>query len=102
MMKITKIARSSNRSVIRELVASDFKLRYQNSVLGYLWSLLRPLLLFVILYIVFVKFIHLGTVPHYPAYLLIGIVLWNFFAEMTSISLSSIVSRGDLIRKIRI
>ena len=92
-----------NRALISELVRTDFKLRYQGSVLGYAWSLLRPLLLFVILYIVFVKFLKLGTsTPHYPVYLLLGIVIWNFFLEMTTQSLGSIVGRGDLIRKIRI
>lgn len=78
-------------------------MRYQGSVLGYAWSLLRPILLFLILYVVFVKGLKLGNdIPHFPIYLLLGIVLWSFFAEMTSISLSVIVSRGDLIRKIRI
>src|SRR5882762_90595 len=92
-----------NRALLSELVRTDFKLRYQNSVLGYLWSLLRPLLLFVILYVVFVKFLKIGNrVPHYPVYLLLGIVLWNFFNEMTAQSVGSIVGRGDLIRKIKI
>lgn len=92
-----------NRALLAELVRTDFKLRYQGSVLGYAWSLLRPLLLFLILYVVFVKLIPLGKgVPHYPVYLLLGIVIWNFFNEMTVQSLGSIVGRGDLIRKIRI
>jgi ABC-2 type transport system permease protein len=92
-----------NRALLSELVRTDFKLRYQGSVLGYAWSLLRPLLIFVILYVVFVKFLKLGTgIPHYPVYLLFGIVMWNFFVEMTMQSLGSIVGRGDLIRKIRI
>ena len=92
-----------NRALLAELVRTDFKLRYQGSVLGYAWSLLRPLLLFVILYVVFVRLIPLGkNVPHYPVYLLLGIVIWNFFNEMTVQSLGSIVGRGDLIRKIRI
>ena len=92
-----------NRALVSELVRTDFKLRYQGSVLGYAWSLLRPLLLFVILYVVFVKFLKLGNgVPHYPVYLLLGIVMWNFFSELTQQGLTSIVSRGDLIRKIRI
>jgi ABC-2 type transport system permease protein len=92
-----------NKALISELVRTDFKLRYQGSVLGYAWSLLRPLLLFIILYIVFVKFLKLGaSIPHYPVYLLLGIVMWNFFLEMTTQSLGSIVGRGDLIRKIRI
>jgi ABC-2 type transport system permease protein len=92
-----------NRALLSELVRTDFKLRYQGSVLGYAWSLLRPLLVFLILYIVFVKFIPLGKdIPHFPVYLLLGIVIWNFFNEMTVQSLGSIVGRGDLIRKISI
>jgi len=83
------------------MVVTDFKLRYQGSTLGYVWSLLRPLFLFAILYEVFVNFLQLGhDVPHYPVYLLSGIVLWNFFAEVTSTCVDAIVRRGDLIRKI--
>lgn len=92
-----------NRALLSELVRTDFKLRYQGSVLGYAWSLLRPLLLFLILYIVFVKFLKIGDgIPHYPVYLLLGIVIWNFFYEITVQGLGSVVGRGDLIRKIRI
>lgn len=92
-----------NRALLSELVRTDFKLRYQGSALGYAWSLLRPLLLFVILYVVFVKVLKSGGgIPHFPVYLLLGIVIWNFFLEMTTQSLGSIVGRGDLIRKIRI
>src|ERR1700745_4002139 len=92
-----------NRALLSELVRTDFKLRYQGSVLGYAWSLLRPLLLFVILYMVFVKVLKSGgDIPHFPVYLLLGVVIWNFFLEMTTQSLGSIVGRGDLIRKIRI
>lgn len=92
-----------NRALLAELVRTDFKLRYQGSALGYAWSLLRPLFLFCILYFVFVKFLKLGAdIPHFPVYLLLGIVLWNFFVEMTMQSLGAIVGRGDLIRKVRI
>lgn len=92
-----------NRALLSELVRTDFKLRYQGSVLGYAWSLLRPLFLFLILYVVFTQFLRLGEgVPHFPVYLLLGIVLWQFFNDITTQSLSSIVVRGDLIRKIRI
>lgn len=97
------IISKKNRALLSELVRTDFKLRYQGSVLGYAWSLLRPLLLFAILYVVFVKFLGVGgDVPHYPVYLLLGIVIWNFFSEMTTQSATSIVGRGDLIRKIKI
>ncbi|OGL34594.1 hypothetical protein A3F65_00660 [Candidatus Saccharibacteria bacterium RIFCSPHIGHO2_12_FULL_47_16b] len=100
---IRHVFSKQNRALLAELVRTDFKLRYQGSALGYAWSLLRPLLLFLILYLVFVKFIKIGEgVPHFPVYLLLGIVVWNFFLEMTTRSLSSIVERGDLIRKISI
>ena len=92
-----------NKALLSELVRTDFKLRYQGSALGYAWSLMKPLLLFIILYVVFVYFLRIGKdVPHFPVYLLLGIVMWNFFTEMTTQSLGSIVVRGDLIRKIRI
>lgn len=100
---INKVFSKKNRALLSELVRTDFKLRYQGSILGYAWSLLKPLLMFGILYIVFVKFLRIGgDVPNFPIYLLFGIVLWSFFTEMTSQSLGSIVGRGDLIRKIRI
>ncbi len=87
--------------LLKQLVKTDFKLRYQGSALGYLWSLLRPLLLFLILYLVFTVFLPVGKgVPHYPVYLLLGIVLWNYFAEVTGGSVQAIVGRGDLLRKI--
>jgi ABC-2 type transport system permease protein len=103
MQRLKAIFSKQNRALLSELVRTDFKLRYQGSVLGYAWSLLRPLLIFVILYVVFVKFLKLGEgIPHFPIYLLLGIVIWNFFNEMTVQSLTSIVGRGDLIRKISI
>ena len=87
--------------LLKELVKTEFKLRYQGSVLGYLWSLLKPLLLFIIMYVVFVHFLKItdGT-PHWPVAMLFGIVLWNFFSEVTNNGLTSIVMRGDVIRKI--
>jgi len=87
--------------LIRELVITEFKLRYQGSVLGYLWSLLKPLFLFIILYFVFVYFLKIGAgIPHWPVSMLLGIVIWNFFAEITNGGLKSVVSRGGLIRNI--
>lgn len=87
--------------LLRELVITDFKLRYQGSVLGYMWSLLKPMFIFIILYLVFVKFLKVGAeMPHWPVGLLIGIVMWNFFSEVTSAGVGAVVSRGDIIRKI--
>lgn len=87
--------------VLRQLVITDFKIRYKGSVLGYVWTLLRPLALFTILYIVFVKFLRVGAdVPHFAVYLLLGVVLWNYFVEVTNNGLSAIVGKGDLLRKL--
>jgi ABC-2 type transport system permease protein len=90
-----------NRILLAELVRTDFKVRYQNSVLGYLWTLLRPLFIFAILYVVFVKILKTGgTIPHFGVYLLLGIVLWNYFVEVTTGSVAIIVAKGDILRKV--
>ena len=83
------------------LAVMDFKLRFFGSALGYLWQLIRPLMLFGVLYVVFTQFVRLGgDVKFYPALLLTGVVLFQFFGEATSRSLSSITEREGLIRKI--
>ncbi len=100
-MKLSNIFSRRNRILLRELVITDFKLRYQGSVLGYLWSLLKPLMLFAILYVVFVNFLKIGAdIEHYAVYLLLGIIMWTFFVEATVQGMNAIVGRGDLIRKI--
>ncbi len=100
-MKLSNIFSRRNRILLRELVITDFKLRYQGSFLGYLWSLLKPLLLFAIMYVVFVRFLRFGAgLEHFAVSFLFGIVLWSFFTEATSQGMQAIVGRGDLIRKI--
>jgi ABC-2 type transport system permease protein len=89
------------RILLRAMIITDFKLRYQASILGYVWTLLRPLALFAILYIVFAKFLRMGaSIPYFPVYLLFGIVVWGFFIEATTQGLSALVTRADLLRKI--
>lgn len=100
-MKISNIFNRKNRILLRELVSTDFKLRYQGSVLGYLWSLVKPLLLFAIMYVVFVNFLRFGEgIEHFAVSLLLGIVMWSFFTEATNQGMQAIVNRGDLLRKI--
>lgn len=100
-MKISNIFSNKNRVLLRELVVTDFKLRYQGSALGYLWSLLKPLMLFAIMYTVFIHFLRFGEgIPHFAVALLLGIVMWTFFIEATNQGMQAIVSRGDLLRKI--
>jgi ABC-2 type transport system permease protein len=84
------------------LARTDFKLRYFGSVLGYVWSLVRPLLFFGVLYVMFTYVFHAGRgVPHYPVYLLTSIVLWTFFMETTSGCVQCLLFREGLLRKMR-
>lgn len=87
--------------VFKELVKTDFKLRYQGSFLGVLWSVIKPLMLFAVMYAVFVRFLKFsdGT-PTFAISLLCGTCLWSFFNEATSAGMQAIVSRGDLLRKV--
>jgi ABC-2 type transport system permease protein len=87
--------------MVREIALTDLKLKYQGSVLGYLWSLLKPLMLFGIMFLVFTKVFKLGnSIPNYPVYLLLGIVIWTFFSEVTGLCMGAIVGKGNLIRKV--
>lgn len=87
--------------VLRVIAATEFKLKYADSVLGYVWSLLKPLGIFSVLYVVFGRFFRLDVgFDHYPVYLLVGIVLWYFFVDATTLALSSVVSRGSMLRKL--
>ncbi len=100
-MGIPRVLNKRNRILLSELTRTDFKLRYQGSVLGYLWALLRPLMMFAILYIVFARLLKFGNdIPHYSVYLLTGTTIWSFFTECTSQGIQTMLARGDLIRKI--
>jgi ABC-2 type transport system permease protein len=87
--------------VLRVIARIEFKLKYADSALGYVWSIAKPMALFSVLYIVFGRFFKLGVgFDNYPVYLLIGIVLWTFFVDATTLCVTSFVSRGALLRKL--
>jgi ABC-2 type transport system permease protein len=88
-------------ALTRTLTLTDFKLKFYGSALGYLWQLIRPLLLFGILLVVFTRFIKFGNVPHYEVLLLLGIVLYSFVAEGVSGAVDSVVAREPLVRKVQ-
>jgi ABC-2 type transport system permease protein len=89
------------RQLTWALAVTDFRLRFFGSVLGYLWQFMRPLMLFGVLYVVFSQVFDLsGDVRYFPVALLLGIVLYGFFAEATSGSVRSLVERENLVRKI--
>ena len=79
----------------------DFRMKFFGSVLGYLWQLMKPILLFGVMLFVFTKAVRLGTsVYQYPVVLLSGIVMFTFFAESTGSAVSSVVDREGIVRKI--
>jgi ABC-2 type transport system permease protein len=83
------------------LAVTDFKLRFFGSILGYFWQLMRPLMLFAVLYFVFTEFVRIGRqAPNFAVVLLLGIVTFGFFADATAGSISSVVDRENLVRKI--
>jgi ABC-2 type transport system permease protein len=86
----------------RLLAVTDFRLRFFGSVLGYLWQVMHPLLLFGVLYLVFTEVVRIGgDVPFYGVSLLAGIVLFVFLSESTSQSVQSLVEREPIVRKIQ-
>jgi ABC-2 type transport system permease protein len=85
-------------SLVRELATTNFKLKYTGSVLGYLWSLAKPLAYFAVLYVIFVQFFHQRS-NDFPLQLLLGVVIFTFFGECTTAGLGSIAGNGHLIRK---
>lgn len=93
------VAMRKYRFLIRQLVSRDFKTKYKRSVLGMFWSFLNPLLTMAVQYVVFSNLFRFD-VPYYPAYLIIGIVFFNFFTESTNMSLRSIIDNAGLITKV--
>ena len=86
---------------LRVIAASEFKLKYADSILGYVWSVLKPLAMFSVLYLVFGAFFQIGEeFPEYPLYLLLGLVLWFFFSDAATLTMYSFVVRNGLLRKL--
>jgi len=87
------------RELIIRLAWGDFKLRYKSSALGFFWSLLEPLLMLVVLYVVFSNLMRV-QVEHYQLFLLLGIILWNFIDRGTSMSIWGIIGKPSLVQKV--
>jgi ABC-type polysaccharide/polyol phosphate transport system ATPase subunit/ABC-type polysaccharide/polyol phosphate export permease len=83
------------------LAKTEFKLNYRGSVLGYVWSLMQPLMLFGVLYAVFSGIVGVGAVKMFPLYVLSAVVLWTYFSEATSGGVGSLVRGEGLLRKMR-
>jgi len=93
------VAIKKYRFLIHQLVSRDFKTKYKRSILGVLWSFLNPLLMMMVQYYIF-STLFKTDIPYYPVYLLIGIIMFNFFAEACGMTLASIVGNAGLITKV--
>ncbi len=87
------------RYLTLKLAISEFKLRYKNSILGFFWSLLEPLLMLLVLYVVFTNLMKV-SVEHYQLFLLMGIISWNMLSRGTTMSLNSILGKPSLVQKV--
>ena len=87
------------KGILFNFAISDLKIRYRNSVLGILWSLIEPLLLLGVLFVVFSSMFKF-EIPNFPIYLLLGIICWNFFKNGTLFALNSLTNRSALITQI--
>jgi lipopolysaccharide transport system permease protein len=86
------------RELIKNLVVSDLKAKYANSVLGFAWSMINPLAMFIVYYLIFSNMFK--SEGDYAAYLLVGMVTWRFFSNGTSYAMGSIVGKSSLVTKI--
>lgn len=87
--------------LVKELVKRDLKVKYRRSILGYVWSLLNPLLMMAVMTFVF-SAIFQSAVPNFPLYLICGQTLWSFFNESTNMAMYSVLQNGALIKKVYI
>jgi ABC-type polysaccharide/polyol phosphate export permease len=85
--------------IVRALAVSDFRLKYYDSVLGYLWSMLSPLLMLGTYYFVF-RYVMGVSLPGYLAYLLVGLVYWTFFQDCTFSGLTALAGKGSLLKSV--
>jgi ABC-2 type transport system permease protein len=86
--------------LVRVLTGMEIKLRYGDSALGYIWTIGKPMALFSILYVVFGRMVGGVAPPHYALYLVIGLMLWTFFASGVGLTMTSLVANGTLLRKL--
>lgn len=87
------------KDLLEQLVTKDIKLKYRRSILGYLWSVLNPLLIMLVMVLVFSSIFRFD-IENYPVYLIIGQTIYNFVSNATNHALYSITDNGALLKKI--
>jgi lipopolysaccharide transport system permease protein len=92
-------ALKENRSLITTFALGELKNRYRNSVLGFFWSILEPLLLLTVLFFVFSSVLKSG-IPNFPLYLFLGLIVWNFVSKGTTMGLNSISNKANIVTNV--
>ncbi len=87
------------RDLVLTLVARELKVRYRRSVIGFVWTMLQPLLMMLTFYLVFSQLFR-SNLPHYPVYALAGILFWNFFSQSIVASMNSLRGNAQLLQKL--
>ena len=87
--------------LLSELVSRDLKVKYRRSILGYMWSLLNPLLMALVVSAVF-SFVFKNSIDNYPIYLIIGQIFFNFFSEATTGAMTTLIDNKGLLQKVYI
>lgn len=91
-----------SRHAVRELVGANLRMRYQNSVLGFGWTLLNPVLQLIVLSFVFSRVLRFGDMDNYALYLFCGLLPWQFFLASVNGSAGSLIGGQGLLRKLRV
>lgn len=92
----------NNIEIILILGVMDLKLKYRSSKLGFLWSFLKPLLQFIVYYIVFAMFLKVGEGVDYALMLFLGVLIWGFFVEATSLGMNAYLGKKSIVTKINV
>lgn len=95
----TSSPRRNSLELVLRMALTDLKLRYQGSVLGFVWTLLKPLMQFAVLYVVFSVFMRI-SVPNYQLYLLLGVLIWNYISEGTTHGMLALSQKANIIKKV--
>ncbi len=88
------------RDLVKNLVSRDLKLRYRNSVLGFAWCLLNPLLMMVVFTVVFTVLLTNNTIEKFPVFILTGILAWNLHTTALTGAINSVVGNANLVQKV--
>jgi len=98
---VSRDSRGHRMELVKLLVRRDLKVRYRGSFLGYIWSMLNPLLMMTVMTVVFSHAMRVDL-PNYPVYILSGLLAWNMFAQSINLGVRSFVDNAALLKKVRI